>query len=51
MIEVSYNHKSDMSQAWVSGSQRFTDWFDFADWLQQLNLSGKAVLITQWKYV
>lgn len=51
MIEISYNHQSDMSKAWVSGSQRFTDWFGFADWLKQMNEAGKAVLITEWKYV
>jgi len=51
IIEVSYNHKSDFSHAWVSGSQRFTDWYDFADWLKQANLKYGAVLITEWRYL
>ena len=50
-IEVHYNHQSDFSTAWVTGSQRFDDWFDFADWLKQRLLKGHPVLITQWEYV
>lgn len=52
LIEVYYccptDRKGDTTYA--SGSQRFTDWFDFADWLKQRTLVG-PVLITSWRYV
>ena len=49
-IEVTYCVKSDYGENYASGSQRFTDWFDFADWLKQATLRG-PVLITSWQYL
>jgi hypothetical protein len=50
-IEVCYCVKSEYgSNNYASGSQRFTDWFDFADWLKQSTLRG-PVLITSWQYL
>lgn len=50
-IELNYNHQSELSSNWSSGMRRFADWFEFADWLKQLNLANKPVLITNWRYV
>jgi hypothetical protein len=50
-IEVYYCVRSEISgDVYASGSQRFTDWFDFADWLKQSTLRG-PVLISSWNYV
>ena len=49
-IRVYYCVPSGFDQTYACGSQRFTDWFDFADWLKQTTLSG-PVLITSWDYV
>lgn len=35
----------------VIETKHFTDWYDFADWLQQRNLSGAVVAIYHWEYV
>lgn len=51
MIEVCYCCKSDFhSTSYATGSQRFSDWFEFADWLKQATLKG-PVVITSWEYV
>lgn len=50
-IEVYYNHQSDMSVSWVSGSRTFSNWLEFVDWLNQELLKGHPVLITKWDYV
>lgn len=49
MIEVCYCCKSDF-HSYATGSQRFSDWFEFADWLKQATLKG-PVVITSWEYV
>lgn len=50
-LEVHYCHQSAFSTSWATGSQRFNDWYDFADWLKQELLKGHPVLITNWEYV
>lgn len=31
--------------------QVFNDWYDFADWLKQRNLTSHSILIHEWEYV
>lgn len=33
------------------GTQQFTDWWDFADFLKQNELKGVATTIKGWRYV
>lgn len=47
MIEVSYNHKSAFTAAWVTGYRRFKDWNEFTEWLKD-QLTDSPVLITSW---
>jgi len=49
-IEVRYCEKSNTQSHYLTCITRFTDWYDFADWLKQATLQG-PVLITSWNYV
>jgi len=50
-IEVEYCCRSRLTNTtYASGSHRFHDWYDFADWLRENTLES-PVLITGWKYV
>ncbi len=49
-IEVWYS-LPQMDDTIYTGSTRFTDWYDFADWLKQATLTGRPVTITEWQYV
>lgn len=33
-----------------SAYKLFTDWYDFADWVKQLNKDGRPVCIFEWRY-
>jgi hypothetical protein len=30
--------------------KELNDWWDFADWVKQVNLSGKSVILLNWEY-
>lgn len=46
MIEVFYNHKSDFANSWITGSQRFRDNEEMAQWLRDKVAKYGPVLVT-----
>lgn len=46
MIEIYYNHTSDLGPGWVSGSRRFQTNDEVVDWIKGFLDNGKEILIT-----
>lgn len=51
LVEFHLRSFGTLSIACQSSTKRFTDWFDFADWLKQENEHNHTVCITSWTYV